>query len=327
MLVYRLKQNYSTQKIKNTGKKHPGKMTPYIDLHTHSTCSDGLLSPAGLLALAARRGLAAIALTDHDTVAGLPEALAHGALTGVEVITGIEISSTLDGVSLHILGYGLDHGHPDFLAFLERLQQARHDRNQGILERLQTLGISITGEELTRIAGDQIGRPHFARLLTQKGRAKNTQDAFSRYLKRGCPAFVEHAKPQADEVISQITGANGLAVFAHPVYSDPTLARIPALVAQLKSYGLAGLEAIYPTHSKKACRFLHALATQHGLLLSGGTDYHGDKRSITPLGGNAKTIRVPLQILGEIKQRLAANAACPDIRTPSCDNGPTRNRG
>lgn len=280
-------------------------MPPYIDMHTHSTCSDGLLTPRALLALAARRGLAAIALTDHDTVTGLPEALAHGAITGVEVITGIEISSTLDGVSLHILGYGFNHEHPGLLAFLERLQQARHNRNQGMLERLQAMGISITSEELIRIAGDQIGRPHFARLLAKKGLAKNTQDAFGRYLKRGCPAFVEHAKPQADEVISQIAEANGLAMLAHPIYSDPTLEKIPALVARLKDYGLSGLEALYPTHSQKACRFLKALAAQHGLLVSGGTDYHGDTHSVTPLGGNTKTIRVPLQLLHDIKQRLA----------------------
>ena len=154
-----------------------------------------------------------------------------------------------------------------------------------------------------------MGRPHFARLLARKGLAKNTQDAFSRYLKRGCPAFVEHSKPQADEVISQITEANGLAVLAHPVYSDPSLEKIPALVARLKDYGLAGLEAIYPTHSKKTCRFLHTLAAEHGLLLSGGTDYHGDKHSATPLGGNAKTIRVPLQLLHDIKHRLATIGA------------------
>lgn len=280
-------------------------MTPFIDLHTHSTCSDGLLTPAALLALAARRGLAAIALTDHDTVAGLPEALAHGTASGVEVITGIEISSRLDGVSLHILGYGFNHEHPEFLAFVAKLQQARRNRNQGMLERLQALGISITGEELSQIAGDQVGRPHFARLLVRKGRAKNPQDAFSRYLKRGGLAFVEHDKPQADEVISRIAEANGLAVLAHPACSDPGLEKIPALVAQLKEYCLAGLEAFYPTHSKKVCRFLQTLATQHDLLLSGGSDYHGDKRSVTPLGGNAKTIRVPLQILHDIKQRLA----------------------
>ncbi|MFA6499463.1 MAG: PHP domain-containing protein [Desulfurivibrionaceae bacterium] len=282
-------------------------MTLFIDLHTHSTCSDGLLPPTALLALAARRGLAAIALTDHDTVAGLPEALAHGTVTGVEVLPGIEISSGLDGVSLHILGYGFNHEHPGFLAFIERLQQARHNRNQGILERLHTLGISITNEELTQIAGDQIGRPHFARLLAQKGRAKNTQDAFARYLKRGGPAFVEHVKPQADEVISIIAEANGLAVLAHPACSDPSLEKIPALVAQMKEYGLAGIEAFYPTHSQKVCRLLQALAAQHDLLLSGGTDYHGDKHSVTPLGGNAKTLRVPLQLLHDIKQRLELN--------------------
>ncbi|MCX5874708.1 MAG: PHP domain-containing protein [Deltaproteobacteria bacterium] len=280
-------------------------MTAFIDLHTHSTCSDGLLTPTALLALAARRGLAAIALTDHDTVAGIPEALAHGRITGVEVLPGIEISSSLEGVSLHILGYGFNHEHPCFLAFLEKLQQARRNRNHGILERLQALGISITSEELTQIAGDQIGRPHFARLLAKKGRAKNTQDAFSRYLKHGGPAFVEHVKPQADEVISRITEANGLAILAHPACSDPGLEKIPAFVAQLKDYGLAGLEGIYPTHSKKVCRFLQTLAAQHNLLLSGGTDYHGDAHSVTPLGGNTKTIRVPFQLLDDIKQRLA----------------------
>jgi len=280
-------------------------MTAFIDLHTHSTCSDGLLTPTALLTLAARRGLAAIALTDHDTVAGIPEALAHGRVTGVEVLPGIEISSSLEGVSLHILGYGFNHEHPGFLTFLEKLQQARSNRNQGILERLQALGISITSEELTQIAGDQIGRPHFARLLAKKGRAKNTQDAFSRYLKRGGPAFVEHVKPQAEEVISRITEANGLAILAHPACSDPGLEKIPAFVAQLKDYGLAGLEAIYPTHSQKVCRLLKTLAAQHGLLLSGGTDYHGDAHSVTPLGGNTKTIRVPFQLLDDIKQRLA----------------------
>ena len=283
-------------------------MTPFIDLHTHSTCSDGLLTPTALLTLAARRGLAAIALTDHDTVAGLPEAIAHGTVTGVEVVTGIEISSDLDGVSLHILGYGFNHEHPGFLAFLKKQQQARRNRNQGMLERLQALGISITSEELTRIAGDQVGRPHFARLLVRKGRAKNTQDAFARFLKRGCPAFVEHVKPQADEVISRITEANGLAVLAHPACSDPGLEKITTLVAQLKDSGLAGLEAFYPTHSQKVCRLLQALAAQHGLLLSGGTDYHGDTHSVTPLGGNTKTIRVPIKLLHDIKQRLATSA-------------------
>jgi hypothetical protein len=286
---------------------------PFIDLHTHSTFSDGLLTPTALLNLAARRGLAAIALTDHDTIAGLPEALAHGAVTGVEVVRGIEISSTLDGVSLHILGYGFNPESSRFNAFIERLQQARRNRNQGIVERLKALGISITSEELAKIAPGQVGRPHFARLLTQKGLAKNTQEAFSRFLKHGAPAFVEHVKPRADEVIHRIRKANGLAVLAHPVCSDPTLEKTPALVAQLKDYGLSGLEVFYPAHSKKVYHFLQALAAQHGLLLSGGTDYHGDSHSTTPLGGNTKTIRIPLQILHDLKQGLPSPEATQKI--------------
>ncbi|MFA7382383.1 MAG: PHP domain-containing protein [Desulfurivibrionaceae bacterium] len=286
-------------------------MTKFIDLHTHSTCSDGLLTPTALLNLAARRKLAAIALTDHDTVAGLPEAFAHGKITGVEVISGIEISSNHEGVALHILGYGFNHAHPALLSFIARLQQARHNRNQGILVRLQSLGISITKEELAQVAGDQAGRPHFARLLVQKGRAKNSQDAFSLYLKSGAPAFVEHVKPQAAEVISRVTEAGGLAVLAHPACSDPGLENIPSLVTRLKDFGLAGIETFYPTHSKKICRFLQLLAAKHGLLISGGTDYHGDSHSTTPLGGNGKTIRVPLQLLHDIKQRLDSIAATP----------------
>jgi hypothetical protein len=140
-----------------------------------------------------------------------------------------------------------------------------------------------------------------------KGAAKNTQDAFSRYLKRGAPAFVEHAKLSADEVIARIAEAGGLAVLAHPACSDPGLKRVPALVARLADYGLAGLEAFYPTHSQKVSRFLVALAARHDLLLSGGTDYHGDTHSVTPLGGNGKTLRIPHELLQEIKQRLAVN--------------------
>lgn len=281
-------------------------MAQFIDLHTHSTFSDGLLAPAALLSLAARRELAAIAITDHDTVAGLPEALAHGQATGVEVITGIEISSELDGISLHILGYGINHEHPELINFIKKLQQSRLDRNHGIIKRLHSLGIYLAEEELNRIAGDQAGRPHFARLLVRMGFAQNTQDAFSRYLKRDCPAFVELAKPRADEAINQISKAGGLAVLAHPVYSDPSLGKIHYLVARLKTYGLAGLEAFYPTHSKKVCQLLQTLAKTHGLLISGGTDYHGDKHSTTPLGGNAKSIRVPFKVLEDIKCRLSS---------------------
>ncbi|HIJ79980.1 MAG: PHP domain-containing protein [Desulfobulbaceae bacterium] len=282
-------------------------MSKFIDLHTHSTCSDGTLSPTALVNHAADRKLTAIALTDHDTVSGVSEALAQGRIRGIEVVPGIEVSSNYSDTSLHILGYGIDHQDHNFVKFVIDLQQARHTRNLGILDRLQQMGIPIEQEELDHLAGDQVGRPHFAELLVKKGVVNTFQDAFTGYLKRGCPAFVEHARPQASEVIAQISSAGGLAMLAHPVCIDPSFASIPSLVGNLKQHGLDGLEAYYPSHSNKNTKALKQLADDHNLLVCGGTDFHGNNRSSTPLGGNKKTIRISSEILEKIKQRLDAS--------------------
>jgi len=281
-------------------------MTSYIDLHTHSTCSDGTLTPTALLDLAARNHLAAISLTDHDTVAGVAEAICRGRANGVEVISGIEVSSRQDDFSLHILGYGIDHEQPEFLSFLAGLQQARQARNQSIVDRFHELGIPLRMAELEAMAGDQIGRPHFARLLVAKGICRDSQEAFVRYLRRGSPAFVEHARAPADTVIGQIRNAGGIAVLAHPASTDPSLEKIPAIVARLKEYGLAGLEAFYPTHSNKVCRALQKIAADCGLFVCGGSDFHGDNHSSAPLGGSAKSFRVPLRIWEEMREILTA---------------------
>ena len=279
-------------------------MTGHIDLHTHSTRSDGTLSPSALVDLAARRRLAAIAITDHDTMAGVAEALQRGKENGVEVLAGIEVSSTYQTTAIHILGYGLDHNHPTLADFLAKLQQARHQRNEAMLARLHSLNIPITAEELAHTAGDQIGRPHFARLLVAKGYAKNSQEAFATYLKRGGAAFVEHIKPDADEVIARITEAGGLAMLAHPASTDPSLKTIPALVEALAAIGLAGLEAYYPTHSNTTRRLLLEIAATHRLLPCGGTDFHGKGYSAAPLGGSPKTMRVPNSVWHSIRERL-----------------------
>lgn len=280
-------------------------MTGHIDLHTHSTRSDGTLTPSALVDLAARRRLAAIALTDHDTMAGVAEALRRGKETGVEVLAGIEVSSVHEATAIHILGYGLNPDHPSLAAFLGKLQQARHQRNQDMLNRLQALEIPITAEELAHTAGDQIGRPHFARLLVAKGYAKNSQEAFAIYLKRGGAAFVEHVKPDADEVIARITEAGGLAMLAHPASTDPSLKTVPALVTALAALGLAGIEAYYPTHSNTTRRLLLEIAASLRLLPCGGTDFHGKGYSAAPLGGSPKTMRVPTAVWHAIRERLS----------------------
>lgn len=281
-------------------------MPKYIDLHTHSTCSDGTLSPSELVDHAVERKLAVIALTDHDTVSGLPEALDHARRFDIEVVPGIEISSRCQDTSLHILGYGIDHKNSEFAAFLAKLQKSRYDRNIGILERINTLGIHMELAELTDLAGDQIGRPHFAQLLIKKGIVGSMQDAFTRFLKRGGPAFVEHARPESDEVIEQIRNAGGIAILAHPACTDPSLSLIPTLIKKLRTQGLAGLEAYYPAHSKKTSKALLAIAGENNMLVSGGTDFHGKDRSSTPLGGSVKTVRIPLEIWENISTALAA---------------------
>lgn len=264
-----------------------------------------MLRPADLLGLAARRHLAAIAITDHDTVSGLDEALASSQSTGVELLTGVEISSQLGDSSMHILGYGFDHRRPEFLAFLKILQENRRLRNLGILDRLNALGIEIDIDELEQSAGNQAGRPHIARLLVKKKLVGTVQEAFVRYLKLGGLAFVEQRKPESAEAIARIREAGGLSFLAHPSCTDPSLEKIPSLVKQLSEQGLNGIETFYPTHSTKACRILEKIAADHHLLLSGGTDFHGDSNASTPLGGHTAGMRVPLQVLVKIKEKLS----------------------
>lgn len=275
----------------------------FIDLHVHSTYSDGALTPAGLVDLANEIGLGAIALTDHDTAAGLDEALRHGERRGVEVIPGIEISSWHGAVPLHILGYWFRPDDPVFRGKLVRIQEGRRTRNMRIIENLNRLGIEVTVNELKRYSEyGQTGRPHIARLLVDKGVVRTVDQAFAKYLKRGAAAYAERFKYGAGEAISLIRGAGGITVLAHPACLDPSLAIIPSLLKTLQGLGLGGVEVYYPTHSKKSVQALKRIAEDLGLLMTGGTDFHGNGRSEVTLGG-AKGFRVPGHLLATMKKR------------------------
>lgn len=277
----------------------------FIDLHTHSTYSDGTRTPAELVDLAKEAGLKAIALTDHDTMAGLEEALARGREQGVEVVPGVEISAVQDGRSLHILAYR-PRENRELQQLLARLQQYRQARNEQILARLNRLGIPVTPAELRRYSpAGQTGRPHIARLLVDRGVVKTVDQAFGRYLKKGCLAFVESGKVPALEVVRTIAQAGGLAVLAHPVHANPSLAELPALLQLLVPAGLAGLEAYYPSHSAAAIRELKRLAARYGLLLTGGSDFHGDSHSGAPLGGIGTALRISSDLLTAMKRHPA----------------------
>jgi len=269
----------------------------WIDLHIHSTYSDGTLSPAAIVDLAKKTGLQAIALTDHDTMAGVAEALARGRQVDVEVIAGIEISAWHEIMPLHILGYGLRVDEPDLKHRLLRLQQGRLIRNTRIVANLNRLGIDLTMAELSACSEHgQAGRPHLARLLVKKRVVASEDEAFSRYLRRGGAAYAERFKYYADEAITMIREAGGIAVLAHPGTLDFNRVSITDLLRELQRLGLQGVEVYYPTHSVSTIQKLKRIADRLDLLITGGSDFHGNNRSKAPLGGTRKS-RVPYHLL------------------------------
>ncbi len=284
-----------------------------VDLHTHSFFSDGTVSPATLVDMAVERSLSGIALTDHDTTEGVDEFLRLSKHKGLAAISGLEISCLHRGTSLHILGYGIQPDHPALNAWLDTLQQGRKTRNLEILEKLATLGIAITNKEMEELSQcGQAGRPHIARLLVDKGYAKNMYDAFSLYLGKNKPAWCRRFSYTAAESIDIIHQAGGLAVLAHPGQIDPAMKTQPKLINELQERELDGLEIFYPSHSKKMQNRLLSLAKKYDLLVTGGSDFHGDNRP-GDLAGSRGCICPPDTIMDNIFNRLsgeAPQAAC-----------------
>lgn len=280
-----------------------------IDLHTHSWFSDGTKSPTELVRLAAHSGISALAITDHDTMDGVSEALAAGEEYGVEVVPGLEVSVVHKKKDLHILGYYLDPAHSELAAALSVLQEARDRRNEKIIYKLQGLGVAATVAELKEISGyGQTGRPHIAKLLMRHGLVRSVPQAFDEYLKKEGKAYVERFSYSAEEAIELIVRAGGIAVLAHPIQVDKTLAVLSTLLPVLKSYGLAGIETFYPTQKKKMRQRIRVLAEENDLLLTGGSDYHGDVRPGTRLAGT-NNVYVPPELLDKMKMRLGRQSA------------------
>jgi predicted metal-dependent phosphoesterase TrpH len=275
-----------------------------VDLHIHSIYSDGTATPIQLIELARVSQLSGFALTDHDTVEGVPEVLRLGQEHGLKVLTGVEINAHHGDFSVHILGYGFDPEHAQLKAWLGKLQQFRNERNLQILDKLATLGITLSLEELEQFSHcGQTGRPHIARLLVAKGYVKNTTQAFARYLGREKVAWCSRFTYSAAESIAIIHQAGGVAVLAHPGIIDLTLRKQSQLIRELTERHLDGLEVHYPRHTKKVMQFFSDLAQQYNLLTTGGSDYHGDQR-IKGLAGAATGFCPPDSIITQISERL-----------------------
>ena len=277
-----------------------------IDLHVHSTASDGTLSPRELALYAKAKGLSAIALTDHDTVNGIDECTKEGLRVGVIVVPGIEFSADFHGKEVHILGYYFNPHHPKLINKFSELTTARAARNNEILEKLASLGMPLTLEDCLRDAapGATITRAHIAKALLEKGYIKERREAFDRYITPGKPAYVPKKNLTVKECTSLIHEAGGLAVLAHPFLYGYDRKDMGEITRGLVSEGIDGMECIYSTHSKEDIAFLLQLCLKHKLFPTGGSDFHGANKPLLDLGSGYGELEIPFDILEAMRERL-----------------------
>ena len=279
-----------------------------IDLHLHTTHSDGSFSTRDVMAFAKQAGLTALAITDHDIVEGIAEATAIGAELGIEVVPGVEISSRLGESELHILGYFLNWTDPLLAQRLSTLRDSRHTRNPKIVQRLNELGIPMTYEEVRALAGtESVGRPHIARLLMEKKFVTSAKEAFDRYLANGRPAFVDRELPEPAEAVRWIREAGGVPVLAHPTWVRTSADGLRTLVRELKVAGLGGIEVHYSTHTPSQTTEYLELAKQCDLLVTGGSDFHGVTKPDIEVGIGRGQLKVSEKLLDPLRKAATSN--------------------
>jgi len=273
-------------------------MSDRVDLHAHSTTSDGKLRPSEVVLLAAQTGLRALALTDHDTTDGIVEAQLAGRDLGIEVIAGVEINSEGEHGDAHILGLLIDPAEPALQEQLVAIRDARVGRAKGMLKKLAAMGMSVEWARVQAIAGDavSIARPHIARAMVEAGHVATVQEAFDKYISNDGPAYVNRLRLTMSEAIGVIHAAGGLAVLAHPAHSE-----LVHLIPQLVEAGLDGVEVYYPAHTPEQQSELLEIAARYNLVVTGGSDFH---TLDDPAHGKLGCMDVPLDTVDKLKARI-----------------------
>jgi len=263
------------------------------------------MTPLEIMAAAQKKGISALSITDHDTMAAYPEAILAGEAHRVEVLPGIEITAHHQDISLHILGFGLDYRSASLATGLHTIQQARHQRNRQIIDKFHGFNLPVGMDDLPKGGNGQTGRPHIARALVNKGIVRSEQEAFAKFLRKDGAAYVKRQLLPVRQAISMITEAGGLAVLAHPGSLKMLESDLKTLVHGLLAEGLAGIEAYHPMNSDKMLHFLLKLCHTSGLIATGGSDFHGRDGDKAPLGETGGRRRVPRGQFLALKARLA----------------------
>ena len=273
-----------------------------IDLHTHTTCSDGTYTPTELIEYAAQKKLRAIAITDHDTVSALGEAAKTAENYGIELIPGVEISAIYEGFEIHILGYFIDINHKPLLNFLSDCRNMRHNRNLEVIRLLCKENIPVTLKEIEALSGGEvIGRAHFAKFLVNNSYCLSVKEAFANYLLKGQKAYAPRVLPKYEEAIEIIQLSGGIPVLAHPVKYRLDHEGGDLMVKALKSRGLMGLEALYSDNTQENEARYKSMAEKYSLIITGGSDFHGLNKPGLDLGSGYGSLAIDYSILDNLK--------------------------
>ncbi len=278
-----------------------------IDLHIHTTASDGTFTPREVVRYALEKGILAVAITDHDDVSGVEEALIEGELLGVEVFPGVEFSVDHEGTPFHLLGYMIDYRNKTLNETLDRLKKKRGERNLRIIEKLNELGFELTYDEILEEAGEgAVGRPHFARVMMKKGYVGNFYEAFNKYLRKDGPAYAERDRVKFTNAVNIIRSAGGLPVIAHPHGLEMKDRRdLGAFLDVLIGLGLAGIEVYYSKHTKNQTAMYLGLAEEKGLVVTGGTDFHGENKPGVDMGSGKGNMFIPYSLAVKLREACA----------------------
>ena len=271
-----------------------------IDLHVHTTASDGTASPAQVMRMARDLGLKAVAITDHDTVSGCAEAAEEGRALGVEAVPGVELSSRY-GTTIHILGYFLRTESPALTRVLEAIVAERDERNRRMAAKMAADGIPVDYDQMLRRFGKVVGRPNFGQMLVELGRASSVQDAFDRFIEKGQPYYLPRKMISIERSVEVIREAGGVPVLAHPLQYRLEEPALRQLIEHCMDHGLLGMECRYSRYDEGQSHYLLRLAREYGLTPTGGSDYHGTNKPEIALGSGMGSLEVPAEWLENLR--------------------------